>query len=148
MDELDDALLLAAAPRRRERRQYLFSKYGASGLSPVAALDRVSTARILPQVGIKVLGAERSGGTMRSKLIKAWMVVALAVAVSVATLAGAAGAASSSSETGNGIGSKEALASPKCDPETGEIKILLITRAPCAAARRGRRTTVGRPPGA
>jgi hypothetical protein len=68
---------------------------------------------------------------MRSKLIKAWLVATLALAVAVASLAGA-GAASGAQPQGNGIGSKEALASPKCDPDTGEIRIMLISRVPCA----------------
>ncbi len=39
--------------------------------------------------------------------------------------------AASQPKLDNGVGTKAALDNPNCDPQTGEIKILLIARAPC-----------------
>ena len=48
---------------------------------------------------------------------------------------------------GNGVGTQAALTNPNCDPETRQIKILLIARVPCvkdvAAADNGGNTAQG-----
>jgi hypothetical protein len=64
----------------------------------------------------------------RSRYLIATLVVAAALGVGVkGTAAGAA-----SPKLNNGIGSAAALSNPNCDPDTGQIKILLIARVPCA----------------
>ncbi|MEX1007945.1 MAG: hypothetical protein WD271_08900 [Acidimicrobiia bacterium] len=56
---------------------------------------------------------------------------ALAVAVCCAGAISGTASAASQPKLDNGVGTKAALDNPNCDPETGEIKILLIARAPC-----------------
>jgi hypothetical protein len=58
-----------------------------------------------------------------------------------------ASAADQQPKLDNGVGTKAALENPNCDPQTGQIKILLIARAPCvthvAASKNGGATSPG-----
>ena len=62
-------------------------------------------------------------------------------------LATAGQAAVGAAGLNNGVGTAAALKNPNCDPETKQIKILLIARAPCvrhvAAAQNGGATSPG-----
>ncbi len=76
----------------------------------------------------------------------------LTVVVLAALVAGMLAVAAPESDAaqaklGNGVGTNAALDNPNCDPETGQIRILLIARVPCAkdvaAADNGGATTRG-----
>jgi hypothetical protein len=75
--------------------------------------------------------------------------VLVVVAVVVALLVGltVTGSDAASVKLDNGVGTAAALDNPNCDPDTGEIRILLIARVPCAkdvaAADNGGATATG-----
>src|SRR5262245_23697028 len=79
----------------------------------------------------------------RSRLAAAALVAALVVSFVVAS----GGPAGAKSGLDNGVGTAVALQNPNCDPQTKQIKILLIARAPCvrhvSADENGGATSLG-----
>jgi hypothetical protein len=67
----------------------------------------------------------------RRRVTHGFPALALAAAACLAGILPGTAAAAGQPKLDNGVGTKAALANPNCDPETGEIKILLIARAPC-----------------
>jgi hypothetical protein len=67
---------------------------------------------------------------MKSRATRALIACAVFVAGALAVV-GPSPASAAGPKLDNGIGTQAALSNPNCDPETKEIKILLIARAPC-----------------
>ncbi len=67
---------------------------------------------------------------MESRVSSALVACAVFVAGALA-IVGPSPADAATAKLDNGIGTQAALSNPNCDPETKEIKILLIARAPC-----------------
>jgi hypothetical protein len=65
-----------------------------------------------------------------SRIGRVVVAVVVATALTVGVTAIESGAASP--ELDNGVGTAAALENPNCDPDTGQIRILLIARVPCA----------------
>jgi hypothetical protein len=82
---------------------------------------------------------------MKRFRVAAAVLGAALVASTVITVAPSAGAARAGLD--NGVGTAAALKNPNCDPDTKQIKILLIARAPCvrhvAASQNGGATSRG-----
>ena len=80
------------------------------------------------------------------RVTRALVACAVAVAGAVAVV-GPSAARAAAPKLDNGIGTPAALANPNCDPQTKQIKILLIARAPCVkhvdAAKNGGSTAPG-----
>ena len=71
-----------------------------------------------------------SGGNMKtSRISRALLACAVFVGGAIAVI-GTSTATAAGPKLDNGIGTPAALANPNCDPQTKQIKILLIARAP------------------
>jgi hypothetical protein len=69
--------------------------------------------------------------TSRRRFTRGFLVVVLLAAACLTGAVSGTASAANPPKLDNGVGTKAALAGPNCDPDTGQIKILLIVRPPC-----------------
>ena len=94
-----------------------------------------------------VLAKANLGGTMKTSRASRTLVACALFVVGAIALVGPPPASAAAPKLDNGIGTQAALANPNCDPQTKQIKILLIARAPCVKDVPPPRTVAARPPG-